>query len=709
MAEKMTLRRREFLQVLGAGSAGLVLGVMRPMCTSGRHESTRFQPNPFLAIDREGQITIWVARSELGQGARTAVPMMIAEELAADWNRITVVPAIAHPDRYGSMQTGGSTTVRAGWKRLCGAGAAAREMLISAAAESWQVDRSSCRAEAGWVVHLPSGRKQAYGDLVEAAARQPVPAQVPLKDPAAYQIVGTNRARLDTPDKLSGKAIFGMDFTLPGLPVAVIARPPAPGAKRVRYDPAAALQVRGVQRVVEIPGGVAVVAATTWAAMQGREKLVVEWDSGSAQALDSAAIEAYFRKQGAAPGRMVRREGHFATAAAAATRLEAEYHLPFVPHAAMEPMNCTADLRAGEVEIWAPLQSPQDAQELAARITGLPLDKVVVHTLLIGGGFGRRLMNDHVEEALHLSKALGGPVKVVWSREDDMRHDFYRPASYHRLTGLLDRGRQAIGWRHRIVAPSITAQLFGEEDGEDIDAVDGAAQLPYRMPHVEIDYVMANTEVPITWWRSVYNSQHAFVNESFLDEMAHAAGADPLQFRLDLLPAASRLRGVLQLAADKAGWGSPLPAGQGRGIACHACFGSFVACVAEVAVDGAGRPAVQRYVCAVDCGQVLHPAGVRQQIESAVIFGLSATLRGEITLEQGQVVQSNFDGIEPLRINEAPAIEVHLVESHLAPGGIGEPGLPPVAPALGNALFAACGVRVRRLPVSTTPLRGGGE
>jgi len=711
MTEKTGLRRREFLQVLGAGSAGLVLGVIRPAPLAGQEGAFIFKPNEYLAIDRQGRVTIWVARSEMGQGARTAVPMMVAEELEADWEKITVVPALAHPTKYGSMSTGGSTTVRRGWEPLRRAGAAAREMLITAAAQYWGVDRTTCKAQSGAVLHVPSGRKLDYGDLVTTASKLPVPQDVPLKDPSTYRIVGSKRARLDTPEKLTGKAVYGIDFTLPGLPVAVIARSPVFGGRFRSCDATAALQVKGVQRVVRLPGGVAVVADNTWAALQGRERLTVEWEEGEEAGLNSAAIHDYFVRQGSQEGQVVRAEGDFAAAAAAAaTRLEAEYSVPFIAHAPMEPMNCTADVRADRVEIWAPMQNPQGAQEAVARITGLPLDKVFVNTLLLGGGFGRRLMNDYVEEAVHLSKAIGGPVKVVWSREDDMRHGFFRPASLHRVTGLLDADKEPAGWRHRIIAPSISAQLFGGGAGSGRpDAVDGAAQIPYQFGAVHIDYVMANTAVPVTWWRSVYNSQNAFVNECFLDEMAHAAGADPVQFRLALLPADSRLRAVLQLAADKSEWGKPLPPGRGRGIACHSCFGSYAAHCAEVEVDESGRLTVKRYVCAIDCGQAVNPDGVRAQMEGGVIFALSAAMRGEITIEKGGVVQGNFDTYEPLRINESPEIAVHIVPNHLPPGGVGEPGVPTVAPALCNAIFAATGIRVRRLPVSSTALKRSGE
>lgn len=707
MSDRLRINRREFLQVMGAGSAGLTLGVFRLTPGLAQDGSQVFKPNEFLSIDSDGTVTIWVARSEMGQGARTTVPMMVAEQLEADWEKIRIMPALAHPSKYGSMSTGGSTTVRRGWEPLCKAGATAREMLISAAAQIWAVDRATCQAEKGMVIHVPSGRKLGYGELAATAATLPVPAEVKLKDPKDYKIVGKPRARLDTPDKLAGKAIFGFDFMLPGLAIAVIARPPVLGGTVKSWDASAAKQIAGVKDVVQVPHGIAIVANSTWAAMQGREKLVVEWDDGQNAELDSAAIRQFFIDKSQEQGTPVRTEGDVQAALdGAEKRITAHYELPFLAHAPIEPMNCTADVKSDQVEIWAPTQNPQAVQNMAAEVTGLPLEKVFVHTLLSGGGFGRRLMADYAEEAVRLSKLLQAPVKVVWSREDDMQHGYYRPASYHLLEGAVDSQHQATVWKHRVVGPSISGQLNPNQPPRSTpDLVDGAAQVPYQISNILIDYVMANTMVPVMWWRSVYNSQTAFANESFIDELAHAAGADPLMFRLALLPPENRLRGALQLAAEKSGWGSRLSSGQGRGIACHACFGGFAAHVAEVTVTPDGRLTVDRMVCAIDCGQVINPDGVRQQMEGAIIFSLSAAMRGAITIDKGGVVQENFDTYEPLRIHEIPRIEVYISENNLPPGGVGEPGVPPVAPALCNAIFAACGVRVRKLPVSENDLR----
>ncbi len=708
MSDRLRINRREFLQVLGAGSAGLTLGVFRLAPALAQDGSQVFKPNEFLSIDSDGTVTLWVARSEMGQGARTTVPMMVAEQLEADWEKIRIMPAVAHPSKYGSMSTGGSTTVRRGWEPLCKAGAAAREMLISAAAQIWAVDRAGCKAENGMVIHVPSGRKLGYGELAATAANLPVPAEVKLKDPKDYKIVGKQKMRLDTPEKLTGKAVFGFDFMLPGLAIAVIARPPVLGGKVKRWDDQAAGAIQGVKQVIEVSHGLAVVADSTWAALQGREKLVVEWDEGENAKLDSAAIRQYFIEKSKEPGKSARSEGDVAAALQTAVkRIEAQYEVPFISHSPMEPMNCVADVRSDRVEIWAPTQNPQSVQSMASELTGVAMEQVFVNTTLMGGGFGRRLMADYAEEAVELSKLLQAPVKVVWTREDDLQHGYFRPGSFHVLEGAVDAQNQPVVWKHRIAAPSISGQLYPQQPPRgNPDLVDGAAQLPYRISNLLVDYVMANTALPITWLRSVYNSANAFVNESFLDELAHAAGQDPLAFRLSLLPPDHRLRGVLQLAAEKAGWSEKLPRGKGRGIACHACFGSYAAHVAEVTVTRDGRLTLDRFLCAIDCGQAVHPEGIRQQMEGGVIFSLSVAMREAITVQNGGVVQQNFDTYEPLRIHEIPArIEVYIAENNLPPGGVGEPGVPPVAPALCNAIFAACGVRVRRLPVSENDLR----
>lgn len=710
MSETNNLTRRDFIKVVSAAGSGLVLGFYLP----AKGEELRspgepaFSPNAWLRIDTNGLTTITVARSEMGQGARTALPMIVAEELEADWEKIRLEFALAHPDKYGDMTTGGSTSVRRSWEMLRKAGATAREMLITAASQAWNVDRTTCRAENGAVIHVPSKRRRTYGQLAEQAAKLPAPTDVPLKDSKDFRLLGKSLPRLDSREKIAGRARFGIDTKIPGMLVATIEHCPVFGGKLKSFDATKALAIKGVQRVLEVPNGVAVVANSTWAALQGRAALTVSWDEGPHAEFSSASIHKMFEEKSKQDGKVVRQEGEVAAAlAAAAQKIEAVYEVPFLAHAPMEPMNCIAEVRSDSAEIWVPTQSPQGAQREVAQVTGLPLEKIKVHTTLLGGGFGRRLLSDFVAEAAQLSKVMGAPVQIFWTREDDMQHGFHRPASYHRMSAALDKDAQLSAWQHHLVAPSISAQLFGGgENNPRPDAVDGAAQLPYRIPNLLVDYVMANTAVPIGWWRSVYNTQNAFVNECFLDEIAAAAKVDPFQLRLQLLPEGSRLRGVLELVADKAEWNKPPATGRGRGIACHACFGSYVAEIAEVSIDQTNHVRVHKVVCAVDCGPIVNPDIIAAQFEGAVVMALSATLKSAITIAHGRVEQGNFDDFPLLTFDEMPDVEVHILPSTASQGGIGEPGVPPVVPAVCNAIFAATGKRIRRLPIRSEDLRG---
>ena len=687
------------------------------------------KPSPFDAwihIDKSGTVTLITAKSEMGQGALTAMPMILAEELEVDWNGVRVEQAPTDPSIY-DHGTGGSGSVAGSWLPLRQAGAAAREMLVRAAATAWNVEPATCRAEKGFIVHGPRRRRLAYGELVEAASKLPIPDfnKVPLKNPDDFHIVGQSIARTDIPSKVDGSARFGIDVRVPGLLYAVVARCPTFGGKAARFDATKAKAIAGVRHVLEIPavgagahtaGGIAVVADSTWAAMQGRQALQIDWDHGPHASESSQTLRQASETIAAQPGKVVRNEGDAAaTLAGAEQKVDAVYELPFQAHATMEPMNCTVDIRADRAEAWSPTQAPDWTRSAIAQVTGLPPPSINVHTTLMGGGFGRRYQADFVVEAAQVGKAVGAPVQLLWTREDDMQHDFYRPFAYHRLTGAVDAKGNAVAWHHRIVSTSIRS-FWDPPDRVKPEAseIGGAVDLAYAVPNLRVEYAPVPSGVPVAWWRSVEASLNAFVVEGFIDELAAAAKADPLAFRQRLLaeprmikqPPDSesaldtrRFKGVLDLAAAKAGWGSPLPAGRGRGIACAFSFDSYVAEVAEVSVDKAGLPHVHRVVCAVDCGRAVNPDGVRAQVESAVVYGLSAALKGAITIAGGRAEQSNFHDFEVMRIQEMPVVEVHLVASTERPTGIGEPGLPPAAPAVANAIFAATGKRLRRLPI----------
>jgi isoquinoline 1-oxidoreductase beta subunit len=705
-----TVSRRDFLRA-GAAGTTLLLGVVVPLRRPGLGRLAPpapggpvapLAPSAFLEVDATGAVTVWVTKSEMGQGVQTALPMLVAEELEADWNSVRVRQADADP-RFGDQDTGGSQSVSSLWDPLRTAGAQAREMLVAAAAARWTVPASECRAERGAVIHPPTGRRLAYGDLVAEAAALPVPEHPRLKSASEYRLIGRDVPRLDLPNKVNGSAGYGIDVRVPGMLYASIARCPVFGGRMSGYDAAAARAVPGVREVVEIPSGVAVVADSTWAAFQGKRALACRWDEGAAGKLDSPRIAGLLRARAALPGDLARNDGDASRALArAARRIEAEYEVPFLAHAPMEPMNCTAHHTGDRCEVWAPTQVPSWTTTEVSKALGLAPEQMTVHVTLLGGGFGRRLLFDFVIEAAQVSKQIGAPVQVVWTREDDLQHGWYRPTSLHRLAAALDAKGRPTAWFHRIVAPSINAQRWPErfQARLDQDAVDGAADLPYAFPNLRVEFGPLSTPVPVSWWRSVYASQNAFANECFVDEVAHAARQDPVAFRRALLQGAPRHRRALELAAEKAGWGVPLPRGRARGVAVHQLFGqTIVAQVAEVSIEG-GRPRVHRVVCAIDCGTVVHPDGVRAQMESGVVYGLSAALHGAITIKGGAVEQTNFDSYPVLRMNEMPAVEVHLVPSTEAPSGAGEPAVPPIAPAVANAVFALTGRPVRRLPIS---------
>jgi isoquinoline 1-oxidoreductase beta subunit len=590
------------------------------------------------------------------------------------------------------------------WEPLRRAGAVARVMLISAAAQGWNVDPTSCRAEKGEVIHGPTGRKLRYGALADTAAALPVPDNVALKDAKAFKLIGTPAKRLDTPDKVNGKALFGIDVKIPGMKIATVAACPVFGGKLARVDDSTAIEIKGVRQVVRLDDAVAVVADHMWAAIQGLAALDIEWDEGPNAKVSSADIVRQMETALQKPGVVGRKDGDVAKAmAGAAMKVEAVYQVPFLAHATMEPMNCTVHVRQDGCDVWVGSQVVSRAQATAAEVTGLPLEQVQVFNHFLGGGFGRRLEVDFVTQAVRIAKQVDGPVKVVWTREEDIQHDIYRPYYYDRMTAGLDAQGLPIAWRHRVTGSSIEARWLpaAMKDGLDTDAVEGAAvELQYAIPNILVDYVRQEPPGLTTgWWRGVGPTHNIFMVESFIDELAAAAKKDPLEYRRALLAKSPRARAVLDLAAEKAGWGQPLPPGVGRGVSLQFAFGTYLSQVAEVAVSKDGEVLIQRVVCAVDCGIIVNPDTVKAQIEGGIILGLTAAQFGEITLKNGRVEQSNFNDYRALRINEAPTIEVHLVISAEAPGGIGEPGTVGIAPAVANAIFAATGKRIRKLPV----------
>ncbi len=710
------LDRREFLKTSAAAGVGLILGAYLPgkfqAATVSAAELERFAPNAWIRIAPDNSVTLLIDKSEMGQGVQTSLAMLLAEELDCDWKNITTEFAPAAKEYFnplfGLQGTGGSTSVRASWGPLTKAGAAAREMLVAAAAETWSVPASKCRTENGSVLHSAPGRKLSYGQLAAKAARLPVPPNPKLKDPQDYKFVGKSIKRLDTRDKVNGRAGFGIDVRLPGMLHAVVARCPVFDGKVASFKSGKAEKIPGVRKIVPVSTGIAVIADNTWTAIKGRDALEITWDEGPNADNSSDAIQKLFAKSGEKPGAIARKEGNFeAGMAAAAKKLEAVYEVPFLAHATMEPMNCTADVRPDGCDIHAPTQFQTFAQMTAAKITGLPPEKIRIHTTYLGGGFGRRAEQDFIAEAVEASKAAGAPVQVTWTREDDMQHDFYRPAARSRLAVGLDADGWPVAWSDRIVSPSIVSRFFpgAVKNGLDNSSFEAAADTPYAIPNILVDYVLQEAGVPVGFWRSVGNSQNGYVRECFTDEMARAGGKDPVEFRRRLLKNSPRSLAVLNLVAEKSGWGTPLPAGRTRGVAVVESFASHVAQVAEVSVNRkAGTVQVHRVVCVIDCGKVVNPEIVRAQMESAIIYGLTAALKGAITISRGRVEQSNFHDYEMVRMDETPRMEIHVVPSTEAPGGAGEPGTPPIAPAVCNAIFAATGKPIRRLPIRSEDL-----
>jgi isoquinoline 1-oxidoreductase beta subunit len=716
-ASELNLSRRMFLRAGAATGGGLLLSFALPSLfarTSVSAEEGDFAPNGFIRIGQDGRVAVIVPQVEMGQGTFTSFPMLVAEELEVDLSQVEVEQAPPSEALYrnqlvGFQVTGGSTSIRAFYKPFRLAGATARAMLIAAAAETWNVDPSTCRAEKGSVIHAPTSRKLDYGALAGKAATLPVPENVALKDPKDFKLIGTPAKRLDTPAKVNGKAVYGIDAKVPGMKIGAVAACPVFGGKLKSVNDSKALAVKDVFQAVQLDDAVAVIAAHMGAARKGLAALEIEWDEGPYAKLTTADIVADMAKTSEAEGVIAHNSGDVAKALASASqKLDAIYELPFLAHTTMEPINCTVDVRKDGCEIWVGTQVIGRAQAIAAQVAGLPPEKVVVHNHLLGGGFGRRLEVDFIGRAVQIAKQVDGPVKIVWSREEDVQHDMYRPYCYDRLQAALDADGMPVGWSHRICGSSIIARWAPPafKDGFDFDTVDGAIEPPYSFPNMRVEYVRHEPPgIPTAFWRSVGPSHNVFVVESFIDELAAAAKKDPVDYRRALLGKSPRALAVLNLAAEKAGWGQALPKGSGRGVSVQNVFGSFMAQVAEVDVAKDGSLKVKRITCAVDCGVAINPDTIEAQVQSAIIYGLSAALYGEITLKDGRVEQGNFDTYRALRITEIPVIEVHIVQSSEAPGGMGEPGTCALAPAVTNAIFAATGVRLRKLPVDTGKLK----
>ncbi len=701
------MNRRGFLQTSLSVTAGLLVGFELPRISRLEAQTVTgpAKLNAWVHIGADDTVTFMIDKAEMGQGTVTSLSQLMAEELGVEWSKFRTEFAPVDPV-YGMQGVFGSQSIRVSYRRLRQAGATARTMLVQAAAQQWGVDPAQCRAEKGMVINTATGATLSYGKLAAAAAQLPAPKNVTLKDPKDFTIIGKPHKRLDTAQKVNGTAKFGMDARVPGMVYAAVARCPVIGGTAISFDDSKAKKLPGYKRTVQISSGVAVVADNSWSAMQCAKALEVKWDEGKNASQTSAAISKLFAEKTLQPGAVARHTGDaVASMASASKKIEAVYEAPFLAHATMEPLNCTASVTADSCEIWASTQGQSTARQSAARATGLKPEKVTVNSMFMGGGFGRRSTDDFILDAVETSKAIGAPVKVVWSREDDMRHDIYRPAALARLAGGLDAEGWPVAFTARVASPSIMYRASGMAPANGIDrtSTEGLHDIDYAIPDTQVEYHWTEVGIPVFFWRAVGYTQNTFFMESFLDEMAAAGGKDPLEVRRRLLSKTPRLLAVLNLAADKAGWGKPLPAGVFRGVSVVNNVGSFTAQVVEVSVTK-GKVKVHRVVCATDCGVVVNPMIVEQQVKSSVVYGLTAALKGNITIDAGRVQQGNFNNYDMLRIDETPKVEVYIVQSSENPGGMGEAAVPTVAPAVCNAIFAATGKRVRKLPIRAEEL-----
>jgi len=699
MARVFKVDRREFLKVATAATGGLVVGVHLPFSGESAADET-LEPNVFVAIEPDGHVIFHTPRPEMGQGSRTGLAMIVADELEVAFDDIEIIMALAGPrEVWGSMTAGGSTSIRLFWDPLGDAAATAREMLVAAAANRWGVETDACRARLGKVVHTRTGRSFGYGELTEDAATLPVPEDPRRKETREYRYIGQERDRVDIPEKVDGSAIFGLDFRLPGMKFAVLKRPPVIGGSLRGWDDSETLQVSGVDQVVEFYAGVAVVADSTWAALKGMQKLKIDWDPGPHADLSSDGIQRQLERDGQEePVVAEDLRGAGEIFASAPRKLTAVYHAPYISHSPLEPINCTADVKADEADVWVPTQAPQTCWAVAEDTLGIPRENIRIHTLYNGGAFGRRLTAEWVADAVDVSRRIGGPVQIFWDRAEDTMHGNYRPISRHQLEAAFDEDGKWTGWRHRVIAHS-TSRSSRYETRPNWSALAGAARLAYYWPSSLIEWKMSNTPLDTGAWRSVYESQNRFATEAFLDEVAHELGRDPLELRLELLEGEdARLQAVLKKAAEAIGWGRPMPEGRGLGIACTHCFGSRLAHAVEVEVAPDGSIRLHRVESAIDCGWAVYPDGVRQQLEGGVALALSVALMEEITVQGGVVQQRTFSEYPILTFEQHPVVNTHIIDGGEPLGGVGEPPVPPLAPAVANAVFAATGVRLRRMP-----------
>ncbi len=725
MKTRFSPSRRKFIITSGVVGTGLMVGFRVAHANDYVSLDKVFKPNIWITIDTAGHASIVLAKSEMGQGVMTALPMLIAEELEIPWNSISVKQANSPLESaYGNQTTGGSGSVRGAWEPLREAGAVARILLTEAAAKQWGVDITECEARSGKIYHKLTNKNISYGELVNVASTLPLPKNIVLKSPKNFRTIGTNVQRTEGLLHVTGQADYGTDVRFPGQLTAIIVHCPVFGGSLKSFDASEARRIKGVRKFLKINSGIAIVADNYWAAKKAKKLLDIRWNEGQSTNTSSNSIREKFINAMKEDGAIAQKMGDVETIFDGSRKIfTSEYELPFQAHATMEPMSCTADIAKGKYEIWAPTQSPRNAYEevfkhgfsevisiyekVKRKITGKSPDSIRVNTTHLGCGFGRRLQQDYVAEAVQISRETGSPIRLVWPREEDMQHDFYRPANFNQISAILNDAGKPVGWRHKIVGPSISDYLWGEINPGEVDslAVEGAINLPYEIDNIEIRWIKVDTPVPIGMWRSVGHSQNAFVVESFIDELANHTEQDSLEYRLSLLDDAPQHKAVLEMCAEEAAWGNILAEGHFQGLAVHKSYYTYVAHIVDLSVEDDGYVRVHKVISAIDCGTIINPDMVKAQIEGSIVFGLNATLKGAITIENGRVKQSNFNDNQILRIKEMPEVEVHFIQSKKPPTGVGEPGVPPIAPAITNAIFSATRKRIRRLPVSLEDLK----